>query len=99
MNKISKKRDLIRRVDLDKDPDVDNISLSDFSEIIGKLSKEANTLELQDNLQAIKRSVAACLKLDKLSKMYRTRLRELRNEIIATRPKRSRGNTQSLNNN
>lgn len=84
--KIPSKRDLMNRKG-SGEPTEDNICLSDISFIMGKLSAEASTLELQDNIEACKRSRELTFKAETLIKLYRKRVSEIRNEIRMNREK------------
>ena len=81
MTKVLKKRDLFSRDGGDFVPNQENVCLGDLIEVIGKMSSEASKLELQDKITSCKNSIDLTMALDKLSKMYRERMRNVRNEI------------------
>lgn len=98
MNNIPKKRDLFKRDGGVIVPSEENVCLTDLTEAIGRLSGEASRLELQDNITSCKKSIDITFEIDKLSKMYRERMRGLRNEIRVNNKKsgKYKGNTGSL---
>ena len=95
---IVKKRNLFTRGTNGFEPEVDDVCLSDITENLGKLSAEASKLELQDNLESCKRSVKLTFELDKLSKLYRERIRSTRDDIRTGNKSdnRYKGNAETL---
>lgn len=99
MGYIPKKRDLFKRDGGAIKPSEENICLTDLTEAIGRLSGEASRLELQDNISSCKKSIDITFEIDNLSKMYRERMRNLRNEIRVKNKKtgKYKGNVDVIN--
>lgn len=95
---IVKKRNLFTRGTNGFEPEPGDVCLSDITETLGKLSAEASKLELQDNLTSCKKSVKLTFELDKLSKMYRERVRSVRDDIRTGNQNEGRykGNAETL---
>jgi len=98
MSHVPKKRDLFKRSG-GVEPGKDNVCLLDITEVLGKMSAQASKLELQDNITSCKQSIELTFKLESLSKLYRERMRDVRNEIKVTNSKsgKYKGNVSTLN--
>lgn len=80
-SKITKKRDLFRRDSGATVPTKEDVCLSDITEILGRLSAEASKLEVQNSIEASKRSIDHTFELESLARLYRDRMRDTRDEI------------------
>ena len=99
MDSIKKIRELLYR-DPFCEMTKDNVSLEDMSELIIKLSKDLATLELCSENSPCTRVYMNLLKLEKVLKLMKIRMRNVRSEckIIVSdrRPGNPKGNVESL---